>query len=162
MALLYEIAHYYLNSLECSCRKAGILKIMILKDEHSPGISSALYVPRRMTSLNNAKTAAGLMASKTISRDKRTGYGRCRYYRENVDQINADLEVFSVGLALANQSSSIRIDIQIQTNIDSCDIIKLSVNIFVYIPIHPTEKSNTAAPGKWSVTDNKMKYFNEI
>ena len=72
------------------------------------------------------------------------------------------MEVFSVGLALANQSSSIRIDIQIQTNIDSCDIIKLSVNIFVYIPIHPTEKSNTVAPGKWSVTDNKMKYFNEI
>ena len=113
-----------------------------------------------MASLYDTKTAADLMASKIFSRDNRTGYVRCRYNRENDDGISANLEVFSVGLALANQSSSIEIDIQIQTNTGSCDIIKLSVNIFVYVPRHPIDKNNTVTPGKWSVTDNKVKYFN--
>ena len=55
-----------------------------------------------MASLNNAKTAADRMASKLLSRHKRSGFGRSIYYSKNADEISADLEVFSIGLTLAN------------------------------------------------------------
>lgn len=44
-----------------------------------------------------------------------------------------------------------------QTKIDSCDVIRLSVNIFVYILIQPIEKYSTVGLGKWSITDNEVK-----
>ena len=182
MAILYEIADYYLHSLkfiplELACtskirqwgvpgekyyRKAPVTETIIQKREKSRGITCTLYDPRRNKNPTVLRKSAMDLKAKLQSEDSRIDFSHCNFFMESNKGTSTDFGVFPTGPIIAQQLNPVEFDIKFLVNIEKSSTWDFSVQEFTNLPLKLIGKYEPVIPVHWYLSLSEMEYFNEI